>query len=87
MAQVTVKKGTVQKLNTQFALLITGGPYLYIMNGNVAPKAGDAWHVITGPQVVPQGVGAWITGFEGDQELVISAFTPSDQAPVNPIAS
>ena len=87
MSKVSLQKGAVVKLNTQYALLITGGPYLFLLNGNVTPDADDYWHVITGPQVVPQGVGAYIMAYENTKELAISAFTPSDTAPVNPVSS
>lgn len=72
------------KLNTEYALLITGGPYRFFMNGNEAPDDESPSHLLTGPQVVPQGVGAYVKAYDQDRVLVVSAYVPSDTAPVIP---
>ena len=76
MPSLKLEKEVNVKLNTDTDLLITGGPYLYFMNGNAGPVAGSDWHLITGPQVVPAGVGAYLTAYQEGVELVVSGFTP-----------
>ena len=75
------------KLNTEYALLITGGPYRFFMNGTEVPDSKSAWHMLTGPQVVPQGVAAYIKAYEANKEVVISAFVPAGSAPVDPLSA
>lgn len=83
MPLLALEKDVNVKLNTDYDLLITGGPYLYFMNGNAAPVADSDWHLITGPQVVPAGVGAYLTAYQEGVTLVVSAFTP-DSGPSTP---
>lgn len=81
MPALNLKKGDVYRLNTTYDLLITGGPYLFFMGGNTAPAADSGWHLLTGPQVVPKGIGAHITAYQKGSAVTVSAFTPSGTAP------
>lgn len=81
---VVLQEGTVLKLNTSYDLLIVGGPYRLFMGGSAAPGADSDWSWVTGPQVVPQGVGAYITAFQEGVTVSLSLFLPSGTAPADP---
>lgn len=60
---VTLTKNTWIQLNTEYPVLITGGPYRLFMNGNEAPDDDSPSHLMSKVRTIPAGVGAYIKGY------------------------
>lgn len=82
--KLTLSPGIWHQLNTEYAVLITGGPFRLFMNGNEAPDAESPSHMLTGPITIPQGVGAFVKAYDVERSVVVSNYVPSTEAPVIP---
>lgn len=83
-AKLHLKDDIWHKLNTEYPVLITGGPFRLFMSGNEAPDNESPSHMLTGPVTVPQGVGAYVKMYQQEKTLVVSCYVPSTEQPVIP---